>query len=293
MIGAMLAAVGIGRIPDTAAERVALKARDLRTAAEAEAAELNRLEQLSFATREARRARVTELEQQHAEHERRLADALAADVFSSTGVLLTSIRSWRQQPSRGLVEIAAKSLRKLDARSREQLGQPLRRLMLAIAFTKTFVDERPELASVFSDEAVLTGAYSVGGQIAEAGDRFTSAALASNVVEAEIALRDLERAVHARAVDSVTEPSAKQSAAWHAQIESGRDSDFTARKVEQGGERRKADSSALDTESATSEAAAELEQRADESDQVFEQDTEHFRRLAAEMNAPRAVQSRT
>jgi len=297
MIGAVLAAVGLGGLPDSAAERAALKARDLRAAAEAEAAELNRLEQLSFAAREARRARVAELDKQHADHERRLADALAADAFGSTGVLLSSIRSWRQQPSRGLVEIAAKSLRKLDVRSSEQLGQPLRRLTAALAFVKTFVDERPELASVFADESAFVGVYTVGGQIAEAGDRLTSAALSSNVVEAEIALRDLERAVHARAVDSVTEPSAKQRAAWQAQIESGRDSDFAARKLQQN-----------DAERVTAFATLEEEpsprpSEPDQSDAAWEAETtafarlaeqqSHFDRLAAEQNAPRAVQSRT
>ena len=277
-------------LPASKADRDALRARHHAEAKAAEATELDRLERLQVEAREARRARDAEIEAAHVARDRELADRLAEDIFVKSPVLLTALRSWRQAPSRGLVDIAATQLRKLEARSQNELGQPLRRLLPALVFAKTLVDERPELASLFCEESFFTGTFGLCAQIAGANDRLLNAALRGDVVGADNALRELETAFSERVSGDVAEPTERQSARWQALLASGRDSDFSARTAEHREQHHVEDTAALVAEVETPEAAQEqfdieTERLARFASRAYTNDTTHFDRLAAEQTA--------
>jgi hypothetical protein len=288
-------------LPASKAERDVQRTRDHAAAKAAEATTLDQLERLQVSAREARRARDAEIQAAHVARDRDLADKIAEDIFVKSPVLLTAIRSWRQAPSRGLVEIAATQLRKLEARSQNELGQPLRRLLPALVFAKTLADERPELASLFCEESFFTGVFGLCAQIAGANDRLLNAALGGDVVGADNALRELETAFSERVIGDVAGATARQLAKWQALLASGRESDLTARAAAVHAQHQAEDVSSLEAEQAAGADEASDEQYALETERLarfasraYKNDTTHFDRLAAEQAAgPATAPDRT
>lgn len=283
MIGAILGAVGLAGLPDVKAERDAKRAADLAAAAAAEARELARLEQLQAAARNARREADAKIEAEHEAHERKLADAFAAEVFPA---LVAAIGSWADEPGRAKLPPLIKLVQAANARGVEQLGDlanvggPVPTDWPALAFIARALPSRPDLYCVRNLRDTVHGLSSA----------VLRSALAGNAPGLESALFALEEqvedfiAAHPRHA-----PESQHREAWTAITTSGRPSDRTARLAAIGA--RVAAAVAVDHAVAAQSQAQPAPVDDDETDEHFAADTAHFERLAAEMSAPRAVQS--
>lgn len=295
-------------LPASKAERDAQKIADDAADERAHAAVLARLEQETAAEYREHAARREARVAAHTARDRELADALAVDVYKSP--LRTALSEWRKSPGRADVNRAMAAIREHEARALLELGCSLRPLTPALAFAAGMVDAKPELAAAFAERDFFAGSWGFiggGARIAEASYRFLTAALASNVVAAEDALYDIERAMHARLEGRASAtPTAEHVALWQAQLESGRDVDFDERcetikptyvtvapHLASASEPEVEDAEEPESDPDFDAETEALVAAAKKRSEGTPPDTYHFDRLAAEQLAGRAVQSRT
>lgn len=296
-------------LPESKKERDELRARTLTAINTSRVTELDRLEREAVAVRERGRADEQATHAVHDAADREHADALARDVFAKP---LLTLSRWRKTQSREDVRTLVGELRDLNARAVYKLGEGLRPITAALLMAQLFAEEAPALIAQISAPPFFEGAFGFGGQLLDLSSGALTNALTGNVLATEDALRRLELQINNAALAANDVPTERQKAKWLAQLESGRDRDFSERLRALGEQHKAEDFAALeaapqdepaskpeagdDAESdadfdAETEALARLAQ-SKKVDDLPAHDTEHFDRLAAEQRAPRAVPQR-